>query len=156
MRACTGVCGRVRACVGVCGRVQECAGMCAGMCVGVCGRVRACGRVHGEILYESMINHDLAFEDMTLKLGLLESSSGCSRFKKSPFSSRKASLIQNMLLFAERSVDRHSYLRPRNIFQSTSRHLVRSLNIFQGSTFERQISSWYARPRIKLHCHHHG
>ena len=58
MRACAGVCGRVRACAGV------------------------CGRVHGEILYESMINHDLAFEDMTLKLGLLESSSGCSRFKK--------------------------------------------------------------------------
>ena len=37
--------------------------------------------LNGEILYESMINHDLAFEDMTLKLGLLESSSGCSRFK---------------------------------------------------------------------------
>ena len=76
MRAFEGVCRRVRACVGVCGRVQECAGMCAEVCAGVCGRV------HGEILYESMINHDLAFEDMTLKLGLLESSSGCSRFKK--------------------------------------------------------------------------
>ena len=142
MRACAGVCGLVWSCVGECGRLLACAGV--------------SGRVQGEILYEFMINHDLAFEDMTLKLGLLESSSGCSRFKKSPFSSRKASLIQNMLLFAERSVDRHSYLRPRNIFQSTSRHLVRSLNIFQGSTFERQISSWYARPRIKLHCHHHG
>ena len=38
--------------------------------------------MHGEILYESMINHDLAFEDVTLNLGLLESSSGCSHFKK--------------------------------------------------------------------------
>ena len=47
-----------------------------------CAGVGTCGLVHGEILYESMINHDLAFEDMTLKLGLLESSSGCSRFKK--------------------------------------------------------------------------
>ena len=63
----------MRACAGVCGRVRTCAGM--------CGRARACGCVHGEILYESMINHDLAFEDMTLKLRLLESSSGCSRFK---------------------------------------------------------------------------
>ena len=38
--------------------------------------------MHGEILYESMINHDLAFDNMTLNLELLESSSGCSRFKK--------------------------------------------------------------------------
>ena len=37
--------------------------------------------MYGEILYESMINHDLAFEDVTLNLELLESSSGCSRFK---------------------------------------------------------------------------
>ena len=38
--------------------------------------------MHDEILHESMINHDLAFEDVTLNLGLLESSSGCSHFKK--------------------------------------------------------------------------
>ena len=63
----------------MCGRVRECAGMCAEVCAGVCGRV------HGEILYESMINHDLAFDNMTLNLELLESSSGCSRFKKLMF-----------------------------------------------------------------------
>ena len=67
MRACAGVCGLVWSCVGECGRLLACAGV--------------SGRVQGEILYEFMINHDLAFEDMTLKLGLLESSSGCSRFK---------------------------------------------------------------------------
>ena len=41
-----------------------------------------CSQMNGEILQNRMINHVLTFEDITLKkLGLLESSSGCSRFK---------------------------------------------------------------------------